>query len=167
MLEDLYEVGARMQEARLRAIGLPLEEVPRFPLPVDLSPRERGERGIRMMKAGYLGPGPARPDEGCTAILFDQMARTAAPGVVPAGTTIAWDFTDAPGWHLVFDGGAVRAARAVAGPAPAAALTLRCAVADWVDVAAERTDPKRLVLRRRLRPSGDLRLLARFGRLFG
>jgi len=166
MLEDLYEEGARAQEARLRAIGLRLEEIPRFPLPVDLPPRERGERGIRMMKAGYLGPGPATPDPACTAILFDQMARTAAPGVVRDGTTIAWDFTDAPAWHLVL-GASDGRARAVAGPAPRADLTLRCALLDWVDVTAERADPLRLMLRRRLRPSGDLRLLARLPRLFG
>ena len=35
-LEELYEEGARMQEARLRAVGLPLDDIPRFPLPIDL-----------------------------------------------------------------------------------------------------------------------------------
>src|SRR3712207_1695097 len=55
-LEHIYEEGARMQEARLRAIGLPLDDIKNFPLPIDLPPRERGERGIKLMKVGYLGP---------------------------------------------------------------------------------------------------------------
>src|ERR671916_3003800 len=38
-LEDLYEEGARMSEARLRAIGLPLDDIPNFPLPLDVPPR--------------------------------------------------------------------------------------------------------------------------------
>src|SRR4051794_40523380 len=47
---DLYEEGARAQEARLRAIGLRPEEIVGFPLPMDLSPRERGERGITLLE---------------------------------------------------------------------------------------------------------------------
>jgi ribonucleotide reductase beta subunit family protein with ferritin-like domain len=67
-LEELYEEGARMQEARLRAIGLPVDDIPNFPLPLDLPPRERGERGIRFMKAQYLGPkeGAFVPDDEVT-----------------------------------------------------------------------------------------------------
>ena len=83
-LEELYEEGARMQEARLRAIGLPLDDIPRFPLPIDLPPRERGLRGITLMSSGYLGPkhNYRGPDEVSTEILFDQMRRSVDPAAV-------------------------------------------------------------------------------------
>ena len=47
----------------------------------------------------------------------------------------------------------------VPGPAPRADLALHSAFADWADVAAGRTDPRALMLRRRLRPRGSLRVL--------
>ncbi|HEX8084713.1 MAG TPA: ribonucleotide-diphosphate reductase subunit beta [Solirubrobacteraceae bacterium] len=164
-LEDLYEEGARMSEARLRAVGLPLDDIPNFPLPLDMPPRERGERGIKLMKAQYLGPkeGTFVPDEEATEILFDQMRRQVAPGTVAAGTVIQWDFTDAEPWHLVVDNGSTRVAR---GRAPSPDLVLRSSFEDWVDVTAGRADPARLLLRRRLRPKGKLRLLARLPKIF-
>ena len=164
-LEDLYEEGARMQEARLRAIGLPLDEIPNFPLPLDMPPRERGERGIKLMKAQYLGPkeGVFREDPEATEILFDQMRRQVVPGTVEAGTVIQWDFTDAEPWHLVVDNGSTRVAR---GRAPSPDLVLRSSFEDWVDVTSGRADPARLLLRRRLRPRGKLRLIARLPKIF-
>jgi putative sterol carrier protein len=78
--------------------------------------------------------------------------------------TLAWEFTDAEPWHLRIDDGHTRAMPgAVAGGAD---LTFRCSVEDWVDVAAGRIDPRMAMVRRRLRPSGSLRLLARMPRLF-
>ena len=164
-LEDLYEEGARMQEARLRAIGLPLDDIPNFPLPLDVPPRERGERGIKLMKAQYLGPkeGTFAPDDEATEILFDQMSRQVVPGQVKAGTVIQWDFTDHEPWHLVVDDGVTRAAR---GRAPSPNLILRSSFEDWIDVTAGRADPAKLVLRRRLRPRGDLKLVLRLPKIF-
>ena len=75
---------------------------------------------------------------------------------MPAGTTLAWDFEDAPPWHIVLD---ERGSTAAAGRPPRADLTLRCRFADWADVSAGRADPRALMLRRRLRPSGSLRVL--------
>jgi ribonucleotide reductase beta subunit family protein with ferritin-like domain len=165
-LEELYEEGARMQEARLRAVGLPLDDIPRFPLPLDLPPRERGERGIKLMRAGYLGPRHnfQGADDEATAILFDTMARTADTGAVPPGTTVQWRFTDAEPWHITIRNGSTHASR---GLAPDPALTLTSSFSDFVDVAADRADPRKLMLRRRLRPSGDPRLLLRLPKLFG
>src|SRR6476661_448390 len=58
---DLFEEGAVLMEQRLRAVGLPLDSLDRFPLPLDLPARERGARGLKLLEAGYLGPkdGPA------------------------------------------------------------------------------------------------------------
>jgi hypothetical protein len=164
-IEDLYEEGARAQEARLRAIGLKLEDVARFPLPIDLPPRRRGERGLILLEAGMIGEklGPPTQDPEAVEILFDQMRRVADASALPAGTTIQWDFTDAPPWHLRIGDGEVTAER---GNAPDAALTLRASFEDFVDLSARRVDAKRLLLRRRLRPSGDPRVLLRMAGLF-
>lgn len=165
-LEELYEEGARMQEARLRAIGLPLDDIARFPLPIDLPPRERGLRGITLMKSGYLGPkhNYKGPDEVSTEILFDQLRRSVDPSAVKRGTTLQWDFPDHEPWHLVVDDGATRVQR---GAAASPTLTLQSTFEDFVDIGAGRADPARLMLRRRLRPKGDLRLLLRLPKLFG
>jgi hypothetical protein len=165
-IEDIYEEGARMQEARLRSIGLPLDSIRNFPLPLDLPPRERGERGIKLMKAGYLGPkhNYTGPVEEATEIVFDQMRRTADTSVVRPGTVLQYDFADHEPWHLVLDGDASHASR---GLHPKPSLTLRMEFDDFVDIAAARVDPARLMLRRRIKPRGNLRLLLKLPKVFG
>ena len=123
-LEDLGEAGAASIEQKLRAIGLPVDTLPRFPMPMDLPPRERALRGQKMLHAGLIGPGDegVHADDETLAIWFDQIARQADATAVRPGTTIAWDFTDAPPWTLTLDG--VRATAAQA-PARGADLTLR------------------------------------------
>src|SRR3712207_1812739 len=155
-----------MSEARLRAVGLPLDEIPRFPLPLDLPPRERGARGIKLMRTGYLGPkhNYKGPDDEATEILFDTMARGADGSAAPPGTIVQWDFTDHEPWHVVLDNGATRAQR---GAAPNPTLNLRTDFETFIDIAADRADPAKLFLRRKLRPSGDLRLLLKLPKIFG
>jgi putative sterol carrier protein len=63
----------------------------------------------------------------------------------------------------VVDDGRTRAAR---GRAPSPNLVLRSSFEDWIDVTAGRADPAKLVLRRRLRPSGDLKLVLRLPKIF-
>jgi ribonucleotide reductase beta subunit family protein with ferritin-like domain len=157
-LEDLGEAGAASLEQRLRAIGLPVLDLPRFPMPMDIPPRERALRGQTLLRANLIGPGdgPASQDPEAVAILFDTLARQADASRVPAGTTIVWDFEDAPPWHIVLD---ERGSTAAAGRAPRPDVTLRCRFADWADVAAGRADPRALMLNRRLRPRGSLRVL--------
>ncbi len=164
-LEDLYEEGARMQEARLRAIGLPLDDIPNFPLPLDIPPRERGERGIKLMKAQYLGPkeGTFTPDPEATELLFDQMRRQVVPGTVGPGTVIQWDFTDAEPWHVRIDNGS---SSAQSGRHASPDVTLRCRFDDWVDVVAALENPRRQVLRGKLRLKGGVRSLYRMSKVF-
>ena len=77
-LEDLGEAGALSIEQKLRAIGLPVDDLPRFPMPMDLPPRERAVRGQKMLKANLLGPErPAHKDPEAVAIVFDSLARQA------------------------------------------------------------------------------------------
>src|SRR3954469_13171016 len=163
---DLYEEGARASEARLRAIGLVPEEIPSFPYPVDIPPRERAARGLKLFDAGMIGEkrGPAIRDPEAVEILFDSMRRGADPSQVPSGTVIQYEFDDDEPWHLRVDNGATAVER---GRAPDPALRLRfTSFDDFVDLGAGRVDPARLALRRRLRPRGSLRLLARLPKLF-
>src|SRR4029077_20450219 len=88
--------------------------------------------------------------------VFDTLARQADPRPGPPGTTIAWAFDDAAQWHVVLD---PAGSRAVPGPPPRAALALPAACAAGPDVAAGRADPRALMLRRRLRPRGRVRVL--------
>lgn len=165
-LLDLYEEGARMQESRLRAIGLPLDELPRFPLPMDLPPRTRAQRGLKLLDAGLLGPrtGPAKRDPETMALVFDTIRRQADPSVVKPGTTIQWDFPDADPWYLRCDDGATTVAP---GRAERPDVTLSVAFEDFADVTARRVDPRKLMLRRRMRPSGSPRVLLKLNRLLG
>jgi len=159
-LVDLFEEGAMLMEQRLRAIGLPLDKLDRFPLPLDLPPRERGERGLKLLEAGMLGPkdGPPSRDPEAMAILMDTMRRGAVPEAAPSGTTIQWEFSDAEPWFLRLDNGSTAVEQ---GRAPSPDVTLRMTFDDFIDVAAGREDARRMMLRRRIRPSGKLRALAR------
>jgi len=165
-LDDLGEAGATSLEQRLRAIGLPVDDLPGFPMPMDLPPRERSVRGRKLLRAGLIGPG----DEGVTAdpeaiaIMFDTIRRGAVADGVRPGTTIQWEFADADPWHVVLDDGR---SRAVPGRAAKADVTLHCAFADWADVMAGRADPRALMLRRRLRPKGSPRVLLALPKVFG
>ena len=103
------------------------------------------------------------PDDEANEILLDQMRRQVVPSDVDRGTVIQWDFTDYEPWHLVVDDGDTRAAR---GRAPDPVLVLLSTFEDWVDVTSGRADPVKLMLRRRLRPRGKLRLMARLPKLF-
>jgi hypothetical protein len=169
-LEDLYTEGATSQESKLRAIGLDLDTIERFPLPLDVPPRERARQGLALYRGGYLGPkdGPASRDPELVATMFASMARVADASALRPGTTIAWEFTDAEPWTITFDGRATHAAPAPGGVAATHAdLRLRVAFDDWVDVYADRADPRQLLLSRKLRPKGDPRVLLRLGRVFG
>jgi ribonucleotide reductase beta subunit family protein with ferritin-like domain len=165
-LEDLGEAGATSIEQRLRAVGLPVDTIPGFPMPMDLPPRERAVRGQKLLRAGLIGPG----DEGVVQdpeaieIMFDTIRRGAITDGVRPGTTIEWDFADAAPWHVVLDNGG---SRAVPGRAAKADLTLRVRFDDWADVMAGRADPRALVLRRRLRPKGSPRVLLALPKVFG
>jgi ribonucleotide reductase beta subunit family protein with ferritin-like domain len=165
-LEELYEEGARSQEAKLRAIGLPLDDMPRFPLPMDLSPRVRAERGVKLLQAGILGPKgtPITRDPEAIAIMFDTIRRSVDADRVRPGTTIQWDFSDAEPWYLRCDNGATAVTQ---GRTPAPSVTLRMRFDDFADVIGRRADPRALLLRGRMRPSGDPRTILKLPRLFG
>ena len=162
-MEELFEHGGSALEGRLKAAGLdPLKM--RIGLPFDLEPQERARRGVKLLRVGYLGEpnGPVQPDAEATELLFDGIRRTVDTSLAP-GAKILWDFTDAEPWHLRIDNG-----NASVGPGHVEDpdLVFRCRFGDWLDLSAGRTDPVRAVLRRKLRPSGKLRMLVRTPKLF-
>lgn len=165
-IEDLFEQGAISNEAKLRAIGLPLEEISHFPLPMDVPPRARGEQALALLRAGLLGErnGPIGRDPETVRILFDLLARTARGTEVPAGTTIQWDFRDHDPWYLQLDG---EHKVAVQGRLAKPTVRLRMRFEDFADLVSQRAAPPSLVARGRLRPWGDPRVLLKLQRLFG
>ena len=165
-LEQIYEEGARSFEAKFRAAGLPVEQLPGPQvMPMDLPPRERAERGLGMLRAGYLGErngSPAR-DPQAMAMLIDSVRRSLDPRRAPDGPfVLQWEFADAEPWHVRLENGATAAAP---GRAPHVDLELRCRFDDWVDVIAGRLDPRMAVVTGRLRPRAGPRALWRARRL--
>jgi putative sterol carrier protein len=109
--------------------------------------------------------GPPQNDPETVALLFDVIKRSLDTSASPAGgTSIQWDFKDADPWHVVIDNGATRAEK---GRLENADLTLRCGFEDWVDVVAQRTDPRVAIATGKLRPKGSPRNLWRMRKLLG
>jgi ribonucleotide reductase beta subunit family protein with ferritin-like domain len=162
--DDLGEEGARSLEQKLRAIGLPIDTLPGFPMDMTLSPRERSQRGRIMLKGNYIGPDrPVARDAETLGVVFDAIARSADARDVPSGTTVQWDFTDSDPWFVALDNGSTRAEQ---GRAPKPDVTLRMTLEDFGDIISGREDPRRLMLRRRVRPRGNPRLLLKLPKVF-
>jgi ribonucleotide reductase beta subunit family protein with ferritin-like domain/putative sterol carrier protein len=163
--DDLGEEGARSLEQKLRSVGLPIDSYPGFPMDMTLPPRERARRGRVMLAGNFIGPDrPVARDEETLRVVFDAIAQSANSRAVPDGMTVQWDFTDAEPWHVVVANGSSSAQR---GPAAGADVTLRMSLEDFGDVIAERADPRRLLLKRRVRVRGNPRMLLKLPAVFG
>jgi ribonucleotide reductase beta subunit family protein with ferritin-like domain len=165
-MEDLFEEGARANEARLRAIGLPLDDIAHFPFPMDVTPRERGEIALTLLRAGLLGQGSGGPvsrDPETTRMFFDLLARNVRGEEVPLGTTIQWDFADADPWYLLIEG---RTKTAVQGRIAKPTVRLRMRYDDFGELVSERAQPHHLMMRGKMRPWGDPRILLKLQHLF-
>lgn len=165
--DKIGEESIHSLETKLRSAGLPLESLPGPPvMPLDLSPIERSRLGLKMAQSNIFGPGnkPPKSDPETMRIFFEMVSRGVNPRHgLGSPTTIAWDFTDAPAWHLRIAGDDVTAGEGIGD----ADLRLRVSYRDWVDVVANRTDARKLLLTRRLRPKGSLRLFTRMPKVFG
>jgi ribonucleotide reductase beta subunit family protein with ferritin-like domain len=163
-IDEIFAHGAESMDGRLRAAGLNPEQM-RLGLPFDQSAQERARVGLTLLRAGYLGEPNGRviPNAEATAMLFDGLRRQVNPSVAP-GATLQWDFSDAEPWHLRITDGTAEVAP---GRAEHPDLTFHCRFQDWLDLTAGRTEPWRVLLRGRLRPTGKLRMMVRAGKLFG
>jgi 1,2-phenylacetyl-CoA epoxidase catalytic subunit len=167
-LEDIYAFGMRSVETKWKAAGYPIDEMPPDVFPFDTSrPHlERANRAITLLRAGVVGEPVDKPDASpeTQALLFDVIARSAHTDAVNGRpVTIQWRFTDAAPWYVRIDNGA---SEAVQGEAPHPSLTLETSWRDWLEVSTYGGDPRRAMLRRRLRPRGSLRTLWRLQRIF-
>ncbi|MBA2504989.1 MAG: ribonucleotide-diphosphate reductase subunit beta [Thermoleophilaceae bacterium] len=153
-LEDVYEEGMNSLESKMRAAGLPIEELPGAPVfPRGLSVKERTANALTLLRANYLGEkfGPPSRDPETVALMFDVISRSMADdGDRP--TTLQWEFADAEPWFVRVDNGSTYAHQ---GRAESPDMTLACRFEDWVDIAAGREDPRRAMLRGKLRPKGN------------
>ncbi len=164
--DELGIEGTRALEFRLKAIGLDIESIPRFPIAMDLPLEQRARRGRILLEANLSGPDrPAVRDPEAIAVMFDALRRAADPGAVRPGTVIEWAFTDAEPWFLTLDGDRTRVEQG-SRRTIRADLRLEVSFDDWADLFAGRADGRRLLARRRLRPRGDLRVFLKMGRIF-
>ena len=142
-LEDIGEAGAALDRAALRAIGLPIDTIPRLP-DADGPAAARARRPRAEAAAGRASSAPATTASPRTprrsAIMFDPIAppgrhrRPCGPARRSSGTSP----TPSRGTSSCDNG----RSRAMQGHAPHADLTLRLRFADWADVMAGRADPR-------------------------
>jgi ribonucleotide reductase beta subunit family protein with ferritin-like domain len=167
-LEEIGAEGLRSTESKLRAAGLTREEIQRgVSLPLELPVEELVSRSLRLAQANVIGEktGPASRDPELIAWMFENLAVAVdVRRVDGAPMTVQWDFSDTDPWHIRVENGSSRAQR---GPATQPDVTLSCTWEDWTRVMAGHADPRRLLLRGRIRPRGKLRVLMRVGKLFG
>jgi hypothetical protein len=167
-LEDIYSFGMRSIEAKWRATGFPLDEMPADVYPVDTSlPYEaRARRQIALLRAGIIGEPNGRPDSSpdVQSIYFDTVARSVDHDAVDGRpVTIQWRFADADPWFVrIADG----TSEAQPGEASDADVTLESTWGDWIDASVGGADPRRSILRRKIRPHGSLRALLRMREIF-
>jgi hypothetical protein len=157
-VEEIGAEGATSLETKMRSAGLPLDELPGPPIfSPGMTAEERSTLAMRLVWAGILGEktGPPKRDPETMAALFRMAEGGMATGNAPPGT-LQWDFPDADPWHLIVANGD---SRVEPGRAERPTATLRLRFEDWTDLVAGRADGRKLALRGRLRPSGDLRWL--------
>ena len=167
-LEDIYAFGMRSVETKWKAAGYPIDEMPNdvFPFDTSQSHADRAKRAITLLRAGVVGEPVERPDSSpeTQALLFDVIARSAnSEAVNGQPVTIQWRFTDAAPWYVQIHNGS---SQAIQGEAADPSLTLETSWRDWLAVSTYGGDPRRAMLRRKLRPHGSLRVLWSMQRIF-
>lgn len=168
-IEDIYEEGMRSFESKLRAAGLPPETLHgAVPWSMQLTPRERAEQAVTLLRGNTLGEklGPPARDGETVRAHFETLALAIDDRHTPPRPfVVQWEFNDdVDSWHIRIEDG-VGVARA--GRAERPDVRLLCGYEDWIDVAAGREDPLRAMLRGRIRPRGTPRSLRYLAKLFG
>jgi 1,2-phenylacetyl-CoA epoxidase catalytic subunit len=165
-LAEIYAFGMKSVEMKWKATGYPLAEMPGvYPFDPEMPHEQRAERQIKLLKAGVMGEPNGRPQvtPEVEEILFDIIARSARTDAVDRPMTIQWRFEDAAPYHVRIDNGSTSS---TLGEAPDPDVTLRTDWGTWVDVAVRGRDARRAMLRRKIKPRGSLRQLARMQKIF-
>jgi Ribonucleotide reductase, small chain/SCP-2 sterol transfer family len=167
--DDIGAQGVGSLQSRLRAAGLPYDQLPGPPLMFSgFTPREISQRGRQLAMAGITGvrEAPTKRDPETIALLFDTMRRQVNPEHgLSRPTTFQWEFTDpdVPTWHLTVNNGSSAVAE---GAAPDPDLRLRVGYQDMVDIIGNRLDPRRALVSRRLRLRGNPLALLKLSKVF-
>ena len=127
--------------------------------------RPAGARAAARRPARGRRRRPGRPRSRDRAdLLRPAGAQRARRRRSPPGTTIQWDFPDHEPWYLLIEGPARK--RAIQGRVARPTVRLRMRWDDFGELVSERAQPHHLMLRGRMRPWGDPRVLLRLQRLF-
>jgi hypothetical protein len=167
-LEDIYAFGIESFDSKLRAAGLPVEELPPGVYPFDpaKSPAERAVEMVAMIDAGVTG-NPDRPPTNspdAQRALFDVVARSADTSATDGQPLILqWRFRDADPWLLRVDNGSTRAEP---GESATPDVTIEARWSDWVATAIGTEGFLQSVLARRIGVRGNPRQLWRLRTLF-
>ena len=166
-MEDIGEEGATSLETKMRTAGMPIEDLPGPPGVPDPGHPARARDHRQADGAGRLprreGRARRRPSARTCACCSTRWPPDSTSRRRRSPGTIQWDFPDAEPWHVVVANGSTRAEPGRAGEPT---VTLRTRFEDFVDVTSGRVDPRRLAVRGRLRPKGDVRWLWRARRMF-
>ena len=167
-LEDIFAFGLKLIRQRWRTIGYPIEEMPPgvFPFDPEMDERTVAERQVKLMMGGILGSADGVPESSpeLQRLYFDVIERAVNPKAANGSRLVyQWRFTDAEPWHLVIDNGSTHAEP---GEAPNPNLVLEASWADFIATGKPDSNPLKMVLRRRLRPRGSVRELARMRKVF-
>ncbi|HEY7951112.1 MAG TPA: ribonucleotide-diphosphate reductase subunit beta [Solirubrobacterales bacterium] len=167
-LEDIFAFGLKLIRQRWRTIGYPIEEMPPgvFPFDPEMDERTVAERQVKLMMGGILGSSDGVPQSSpeLQRLYFDVIERVVNPKAANGSRLVyQWRFTDAEPWHLVIDNGSTHAEP---GEAPNPNLVLEASWADFIATGKPDSNPLKMVLRRRLRPRGSVRELARMRKVF-
>src|SRR4051794_1580297 len=107
-IEDIFEDGMTSFDQKLRTAGMPLEELPGVPIRTDITPRQRAEEAVALMRGNLLGEkfGPPQRDAELMQIYFDTIRTTLDTTSLNGGSAvIQWDFADMDPWHIRIDNG--------------------------------------------------------------
>ena len=167
-LEDIYAFAIRSVRTKWRAIGYAIEEMPPGVFPIDqaLEPEEIAARQTRLLEAGVTGAPVPDPDSSpeVQSLYFNLVANSADTRAVNGRPfTVEWRFDDAEPWHLVVENGSTRAEP---GAAADPDLVWQASWGDWIALSKGALNPRRALLRRRIRFRGSPLKLHTFGRIF-
>ena len=166
-LEDIYAFAIRSVRTKWRAIGYPIEEMPPGIFPIDqaLEPEEIAARQTKMLEAGVTGAPVQSPDSSpeIQRLYFNLVANSVnATAVNGKPFTVEWRFEDAEPWHLVVANGSTRAEP---GRASDPDIVWSATWGDWILVSKGALNPRKALLRRRIRFRGSPLKLRTFTRL--
>ena len=160
--------GQRQLDTRLQAAGIerygPEGVLPFFD--EQITHEERAARAFVMQRAGLFSGGaePVRSDPQALEYYFDIIAASVSPAhKLKKRTTLQWEFSDGPTWHITIDG---PSARSDSGSVPKPDVIFRTDLSTWVGVTSGSIAPGKAVVTRKLRIKGNPLTLAKLTGVF-